>query len=85
MLNSDGGIETDLTVVKIAENSFRIITAAANKERDKFHIQKHLSEDIKLLDVTEDEWAIRVACAQVIAADREKEKRQREAKSSRTY
>ena len=54
MLNKDGGIETDLTVVKIAENKFRIITAAANKERDKFHIQKHLSEDIKLLDVTDD-------------------------------
>ena len=54
MLNKDGGIETDLTVVKIAENNFRIITAAANRERDKFHIEKHLSKDIKLLDVTDD-------------------------------
>ena len=54
MLNKDGGIETDLTVVNVGENNFRIITAAANREHDKFHIEKHLSEDVKLLDVTDD-------------------------------
>ena len=54
MLNKDGGIETDLTVVNIGENSFRIITAAANKEHDKFHIEKYLSENVKLKDVTDD-------------------------------
>ena len=54
MLNEDGGIETDLTVVCLGENNFRIITAAANREHDKFHIEKHLSEDVKLLDVTDD-------------------------------
>tara|TARA_Y100001956_G_C4022785_1_gene142709 strand:- start:356 stop:505 length:150 start_codon:yes stop_codon:yes gene_type:complete len=43
------------------------------------------TDPLKLLDVTEDEWAIRVACAQVIAADREDEKKKREAKTSRTY
>ena len=47
MLNEDGGIETDLTVVCLGENNFRIITAAANREHDKFHIEKHLSEDVK--------------------------------------
>ena len=54
MLNEDGGIETDLTVVNVGENNFRIITAAANREHDKFHIAKHLTEDVKLLDVTDD-------------------------------
>ena len=54
MLNKDGGIETDLTVVNVGENNFRIITAAANREHDKFHIEKHLSEDVKLLDITDD-------------------------------
>ena len=54
MLNKDGGIETDLTVVSLGENNFRVITAAANREHDKFHIEKHLSEDVKLLDVTDD-------------------------------
>ncbi len=53
MLNPDGGIETDLTVVCIGDNHFRIISSAATRERDKFHINKHISEDIKLKDVTD--------------------------------
>ena len=44
MLNKDGGIETDLTVVCLEKNYFRIITSAANREHDKFHILKHLSQ-----------------------------------------
>ena len=54
MLNKDAGIETDLTVVKIEENKFRIVTAAANREHDKFHVEKYLSENVKLYDVTDD-------------------------------
>jgi len=54
MLNEDGGIETDLTVVCLGKEYFRIITSAANRERDKFHILKHLSQDIDFEDVTDD-------------------------------
>ncbi len=54
MLNKDGGIETDLTVVCIDNNYFRIISSAATRERDKFHIKKHLSDDVELIDVTDD-------------------------------
>jgi 4-methylaminobutanoate oxidase (formaldehyde-forming) len=54
MLNPDGGIETDLTVVCIDNNHFRIISSAATRERDKFHIKKHLSKDIELKDITDD-------------------------------
>ena len=54
MLNPDGGIETDLTVVCVDSNYFRIISSAATRERDKFHIKKYLSKDIKLIDVTDD-------------------------------
>ena len=36
-----------------------------------------------MLDVTEAEWAIRIACAEVIATDREEEERKREARSPR--
>ncbi len=54
MLNDDGGIETDLTVICLGENNYRIITAAANREHDKFYIKKYLSEYIKLSDVTDD-------------------------------
>ena len=54
MLNEDAGIEADLTIVCLKENNFRVITAAANREHDKFHIQKHLSDNVKLTDVTDD-------------------------------
>ncbi len=54
MLNEDGGIETDLTVVCFGKEYFRIITSAANRERDKFHILKYLSPDIDFKDVTDD-------------------------------
>ncbi len=54
MLNKDGGIETDLTVVCIDQNHFRIISSAATRERDKFHIKKHLSNDVELTDITDD-------------------------------
>ena len=54
MLNKDGGIETDLTIVCLDKDYFRIISSAATRERDKFHIKKHISEDIKIKDVTDD-------------------------------
>ncbi len=53
MLNEDGGIETDLTVVCIDKNHFRIISSASTRERDKFHIKKHLADSIYLKDVTD--------------------------------
>ncbi len=54
MLNEDGGIETDLTIVCIDKNHFRIISSAATRERDKFHIKKYLSDRVELDDVTEE-------------------------------
>ena len=44
MLNEDGGIETDLTVVCLDKNHFRIISSAATENADKSHILKHLSK-----------------------------------------
>ena len=54
MLNKDAGIEADLTIVCLEQNYFRIISSAATRERDKFHINKHLSDDVKIKDVTDD-------------------------------
>ena len=54
MLNNDGGIEADLTIVCLEQNYFRIISSAVTRERDKFHINKHLSDDVKIEDVTDD-------------------------------
>ena len=53
MLNENGGIETDLTVVCMDKNYFRIVTSAANREHDKFHILKHLSKEVEFTDVTD--------------------------------
>ena len=54
MLNKDGGIEADLTVVCLDQNYFRLISSAETRERDKFHINKHLSQNLKVVDVTDD-------------------------------
>ena len=54
MLNEGGGIETDLTVVCINKNHFRIISSAAVRTHDKAHILKNLSKDVEFEDVTDD-------------------------------
>ncbi|MDA7823884.1 FAD-dependent oxidoreductase [Candidatus Pelagibacter sp.] len=54
MLNEGAGIETDLTVVCIDENHFRIISSAAVRTHDKAHILKNLSKNIEFKDVTDD-------------------------------
>ena len=54
MLNKAGGIETDLTVICIEKNHFRIISSAATRTHDKAHIEKHISPDLKLKDITDD-------------------------------
>ena len=54
MLNKEGGIESDLTVVCLEKNYFRIITSAANREHDKFHILKYLSKEVEFKDVTDE-------------------------------
>ncbi len=53
MLNEEGGIEADLTVVCINKNHFRVVSSAATRERDKYHILKYLSDEIEFTDVTE--------------------------------
>ena len=54
MLNEDGGIESDFTVVCLEKNHFRIISSAAVRVRDKHHILKHLDSKVEFKDVTED-------------------------------
>ena len=54
MLNEAGGIETDLTVICIDKNHFRIISSAATRTHDKAHIIKHLSHNLEFKDITDD-------------------------------
>ncbi len=54
MLNTRGGIETDITVNRLAEDRFLIISSATVHSRDKAWIEKHLVADkfVTLTDVT---------------------------------
>ena len=54
MLNEKAGIETDLTVICINKNHFRIISSAAVRTHDKAHILKHLSKEVEFKDITDD-------------------------------
>ena len=54
MLNEDGGIETDLTVVCMDKNYFRVVSSAATRDHDKHHILKHLNPEVSFSDITEE-------------------------------
>ena len=54
ILNKDGGIEIDCTVVCLDKNYFRVISSAATRERDKFFILKNISDEVEFKDVTDD-------------------------------
>jgi len=44
-LNGRGGIEADLTVTRLAERSFLVVTAAAAQRRDLAWLQRHIGGD----------------------------------------
>lgn len=55
LLNSRGGIEADLTVARISEDRFYIVTGTGFRTHDHAWITDHLpGGDIKLTDITED-------------------------------
>ena len=56
MLNQRGGIESDLTVVRIEQNHYRMFVGTASLKRDWAWLDRsrHIEEDIKLSDRTEE-------------------------------
>jgi len=54
MLNSRGGIETDITVNRLSETEFLIISSATVQPRDKSWIERHMDGDqhVTLSDIT---------------------------------
>jgi glycine cleavage system aminomethyltransferase T/glycine/D-amino acid oxidase-like deaminating enzyme len=58
MLNRRGGIECDVTVSRIAENHFGIVTGTAFGNHDREWIRRHLPDDgsVQIHDVTS-QWA----------------------------
>ncbi|MCU9847005.1 FAD-dependent oxidoreductase [Defluviimonas sp. WL0024] len=58
LLNSRGGIEADLTVARLAEDRFYIVTGTGFRAHDLAWIAEHLPEgDVAVRDVTED-WGV---------------------------
>jgi len=59
MLNSRGGIEADLTVARLAEDRFYIVTGTGFRTHDAAWIADHLPAggDVRLADVTTD-WGV---------------------------
>jgi 4-methylaminobutanoate oxidase (formaldehyde-forming) len=56
LLNSKGGIEADLTVARLAEDRFYIVTGTGFRTHDFFWIKDHIASgtNVTLSDVTED-------------------------------
>lgn len=54
LLNERGGIESDLTLTRLAEDKFMVVTAAASQGRDYNWIRRHLDENafVTMEDVT---------------------------------
>ena len=53
-LNSRGGIEADLTVARLAEDRFYVVTGTGFRSHDADWIARHLPLGVTLTDVTED-------------------------------
>jgi len=56
MLNSAGGIESDLTVFRLARDHFRLMVGTAALKRDLAHIRNHLPQDadVRIADISGD-------------------------------
>ena len=54
LLNERGGIESDLTVTRLAEDRFRIVTGTASGRHDRAWLEAHLPSDgsVRVEDVT---------------------------------
>ncbi len=58
-LNEQGGIEADLTVTRISENQYWVISAAASTQKDLHWLRKHIPDHAHCLvvDIT-NSWAV---------------------------
>lgn len=53
-LNERGGIEADLTIARLAQNHFYVITGIGSLNRDWWHLQKNLLGDTQVIDSSMD-------------------------------
>ncbi|PJE31784.1 4-methylaminobutanoate oxidase (formaldehyde-forming) [Pseudooceanicola antarcticus] len=60
-LNSRGGIEADLTITRLSETAYLVVTPAATVQADMAHMRRHLGDRrVTLTDVTAGEAVIAV-------------------------
>ncbi len=52
LLNARAGIEADLTVTRLADEHFRIVTSTASGVRDLAWLRRHAPDDVTIEDVT---------------------------------
>lgn len=61
LLNSKGGIEADVTVVRLSADRFRITSGAASRRRDEAMLRRSAAgRDVEIADVTEREVVVGV-------------------------
>lgn len=61
-LNEQGGIEADLTVTRLSETAFLVVTSAGSSTRDETWLRRHIPDDahVVVTDVTAQEAVIAV-------------------------
>ena len=52
-LDERGGINSDLSIVKIEEDRFWVVTSIGSFNRDWWHLKKHLQGDVSLTDISQ--------------------------------
>ncbi|GIF67077.1 FAD-dependent oxidoreductase [Asanoa ishikariensis] len=52
LLNARAGIEADLTVTRLAEDHFRVVTSTASGVRDAAWLRRHAPDEVRIDDVT---------------------------------
>jgi len=52
-LDERGGINADLSIVKIDDNRFWVVTSIGSFNRDWWHLKKHLRGDVTLTDISQ--------------------------------
>lgn len=54
ILNPRGGIEMDVTLTRISQDAFHLISGAATRARDLSYLRRNVPNDTQIKDVTED-------------------------------
>jgi len=58
MLNARGGFESDLTVIRLGEASFLLITGTAQATRDRDWISRHIGDEAAVLTDVTSAWSV---------------------------